>query len=343
MIKKERKYMDKQLVNEILREYEKKRFKSEQLVENRMQELILKHKELAEIENEIQRIATENIKDIFSNPENKKEKIKETEKKLQELQKRKDSFIKKLKLPKGYLEVQYDCNKCEDTGFVKLNNELDRCPCLKQKVININYNKSNLVMLEEENFSKFNLKYYKTTSDKEKYGTDKSPRQNMEEILEISKEFVENFNSIHSNLLFSGDTGLGKTYLINAISKEILEKGFTVFYQKAPNMLDKLMQIKYENTAEYNALIDSILNVDLLVIDDLTEKTTDSKNIELFTIIDYRLNNSKSTIISTNLTLEEMQNIYEDRVISRIIGNYVIKRFFGDDIRRLKKVAKKNK
>ncbi len=336
--------MDKNLVNELLREYEKKRFQSEQLVETRMKELILKHKKLAEIEDEIQKVATENIKQIFSDPKNKNKTIKETEKKLLELQKQKDAFIKKLKLPKGYLEVEYDCNKCKDTGFVKTGSQLDRCPCLKQKIININYNKSNLLMLGEENFNKFNLKYYKTTSDKEKYGVDKSPRQNMEEILEISKEFVENFANKASNLLFSGDTGLGKTYLMNAIAKDILDKGYTVFYQKAPNMLDKLMQTKYEDSKEYNALVESILNVDLLVIDDLTEKTTDSKNIELFTIIDYRLNNSKSTIISTNLTLEEMQDIYEDRVISRIIGNYIIKRFYGDDIRRLKKVAnKKNK
>ncbi len=336
--------MDKNLVNELLREYEKKRFQSEQLVETRMKELILKHKKLAEIEDEIQQVATENIKRIFSDPKNKNKTIKETEKKLLELQKQKDAFIKKLKLPKGYLEVEYDCNKCKDTGFVKTGSQLDRCPCLKQKIININYNKSNLLMLGEENFNKFNLKYYKTTPDKEKYGVDKSPRQNMEEILEISKEFVENFADKTSNLLFSGDTGLGKTYLMNAIAKDVLDKGYTVFYQKAPNMLDKLMQTKYEDSKEYNALVESILNVDLLVIDDLTEKTTDSKNIELFTIIDYRLNNSKSTIISTNLTLEEMQDIYEDRVISRIIGNYIIKRFYGDDIRRLKKVAnKKNK
>lgn len=130
---------------------------------------------------------------------------------------------------------------------------------------------------------------------------------------------------------------------MNSISKEILEKGNTVFYQKAPNMLDKLMQIKYENSREYNILIDSILNVDLLVIDDLTEKTTDSKNIELFTIIDHRINNSKSTIISTNLTLDEMQDIYEDRVVSRIIGNYIIKRFYGEDIRKLKKKLSRSK
>lgn len=335
--------MDKMLVNELLREYEKKRFQSEQLVENRMKELILKHKELARIEEEIQSVATESIKNIFSNPEDKDSKLKELEKKLILLQKQKDAYIKKLKLPKQYLEVQYSCTKCEDTGFLKVDNKLDRCPCLKQKIININYNKSNLVLLEEENFNKFSLKYYSNKADKEKYGTDKSPRKNMEEVEEIAKKFVENFENVKSNLLFSGDTGLGKTFLINSIAKEILEKSYTVFYQKAPNMLDKLMQTKYENSKEYNALIDSILNVDLLIIDDLTEKTTDSKNIELFTIIDHRLNNSKPTIISTNLTLEDMQNIYEDRVISRIIGNYIIKRFYGEDIRKLKKIASRIK
>ena len=335
--------MDKILVNELLREYEKKRFQSEQIVENRMKELILKHKELAKIEEDIQNIATENIKSIFLDPKNKEIKLKELEKKLLQLQKQKESFIKKLKLPKDYLEVKYECERCKDTGFIKERLKLDRCPCLKQKIININYNKSNLIKLEEEDFAKFNLKYYSNKSDKEKYSIDKSPRENMEEIEKLSKDFVNNFGDIYTNLLFSGDTGLGKTYLINAISKEILNKGYTVFYQKAPIMLDKLMQIKYEDTKEYNALIESILNVDLLVIDDLAEKTTDSKNIELLTIIDHRLNNSKPTIISTNLTLEELQDIYEDRIISRIIGNYIIKRFYGEDIRKLKKLAKRQK
>lgn len=333
--------MDKILVNEILREYEKKRFAQEQLIESRMKELYLKHEELAKIEDEIQAVATENIKNIFSNPEDKDKNLKELEKKLNKLQKEKEAFIKKLKLPKGYLEVKYECDICKDTGFKQGEDKLEKCPCLKQKVININYNKSNLAILEEENFEKFNLKYYSNKVDEEKYGSKKSPRENMKEIETLSKEFVKNFGKSNTNLLFSGDTGLGKTYLINAISKEVLDQGYTVFYQKAPNMLDKLMQTKYEDSREYNSLINSILNVDLLVIDDLTEKTTDSKNIELFTIIDNRLNNSKATVISTNLTLEEMQDIYEDRVISRIIGNYIIKRFYGEDIRLIKKLAKK--
>lgn len=333
--------MDKNLVNEILREYEKKRFQSEQLVENRMKELLLKHRELSDIEDEIQEVARKNIEEIFKNPENKEEIIKKTEKNLNDLKKKKENFIKKLKLPKGYLETQYECDMCKDTGFLRAEDKLERCPCLKQKIININYNKSNLIMLEEENFKKFNFKYYSDKSNIDKYGSEKSPRENIKEIFEIAENFVENFNEESTNLLFSGDTGLGKTYLMNAISKEILEKGNTVFYQKAPNMLDKLMQTKYENSKEYRALIDSILSVDLLVIDDLTEKTTDNKNIELFTIIDHRINTSKATIISTNLTLDEMQDIYEDRVVSRIIGNYILKRFYGEDIRKLKKSLSK--
>lgn len=205
---KERNNMDKILVNELLSEYEKKRFKKEQLVEERRKELIFKYKELAKIENEIQAVATDKIKSIFSNPEKKEKNLKNLEKELFILQKKKDQFIKKLKLPEGYLEIQYDCNKCKDTGFVKKNNKLERCSCLKQKVININYNKSNLSLLEEENFNNFNLKYYSNESDKEKYGIDTSPRENMKEIEKLAKDFVKNFEINKINLLFSGDTGL---------------------------------------------------------------------------------------------------------------------------------------
>lgn len=121
----------------------------------------------------------------------------------------------------------------------------------------------------------------------------------------------------------------------------MLDQGYTVFYQKAPSLLDKLMQIKYEDRDEYDALMQYILNSDLLVIDDLTEKTTDSKNIELFTIIDTRLNLKKPTIISTNLALPDLPLVFEARIVSRISGNYTIKRFFGEDIRLQKKIEKR--
>lgn len=225
--------MDKFLVNEIIKEYEKKRFQKEQLVDNRKKELILKYKELARIEDKIHKVATENIKSIFSNPENKDKKLKNLEKELSKLKKQKEQFIKKIKLPKGYLEIQYDCNKCNDTGFIKKENKLERCSCLKQKIININYNKSNLSLLELENFEKFDLKYYSDKSDKDKYSTDKSPRENMKEIEKLAKDFVKNFDIEKENLLFSGDTGLRKNFFNKCNCKRNIRKRIYSFLSES--------------------------------------------------------------------------------------------------------------
>ena len=138
--------------------------------------------------------------------------------------------------------------------------------------------------------------------------------------------------------MFLGPTGLGKTFLSNCIAKEILDSGKTVLYQTAPVMLDELIQSKFDND---NSFSNQVLNVDLLIIDDLgTETMNNLKFTELFTIINSRLLNQSNkitkTIISTNLDLKDLFEVYNERIGSRIAGNYNICRFFGEDI-RLKK------
>ena len=135
----------------------------------------------------------------------------------------------------------------------------------------------------------------------------------------------------------------GKTFLINCIANELLKQGKTVLYQTAPVMFDKLMDEKFDKDSGLN-LMENILNVDLLIIDDLgAEKLTESKLTDLFTIINTRLLNQNQkitkTIISTNLTIEELFKIYTNRIGSRLAGNYRFLRFFGDDL-RLKRIKK---
>lgn len=334
--------MDKILIQDILRQYEKKLFKKEQEIEEKRLQLLDQYKDLKSNLDTVQKVGTEAVQKILQHPE-KKEKIqKSLKEKLEILEKEKKEILKKHHIPEDYLAIKYDCELCKDTGKIFKNGIFSHCPCLKQQIINMNYNSSNLDLLEEENFNTFNLEYYSKESNEKKYRTGVSPYENMEEILNLSKDFVKNFDKSKQSLLFTGNTGLGKTFLSNAISKALLDKGYTVFYQKAPEMLDRLMLVKYDNPNEYIALKNSILNSDLLVIDDLTEKTTDSKNIELFTIIDTRLNKKKPTIISTNLMVEDLPLVFEARIVSRIVGNYTIKRFYGNDIRLMKKKMRKN-
>ncbi len=136
--------------------------------------------------------------------------------------------------------------------------------------------------------------------------------------------------------MFLGPTGLGKTFLSNCIAKELLDQGKTVLYQTSPVMLDEIIKSKFEKNS--SDILEHILNVDLLIIDDLgTETMNTMKFTELFTIINTRLLNQSSkitkTIISTNMDLKDIFTIYNERIGSRLVGNYNICRFFGDDIR----------
>ena len=213
------------------------------------------------------------------------------------------------------------------------------CSCIKQKIFDIEYNKSNLGNLEKDNFDNFNINLYSNDVDIDKYSSKISPRQNILNIKKIIDNFIENFdNPEEKNLLFTGDTGLGKTFLSNCIANEILKLGKTVLYQTAPNMLDTIIDYRFGKDNVPNNIYENILNVDLLIIDDLgTESMNSMKYTELFNIINSRLLNQNNhitkTIISTNLNIQNLFDTYNERIASRFVGYYNICRFFGNDIR----------
>ena len=218
------------------------------------------------------------------------------------------------------------------------------CNCLKQRLINISYNKSNLSNLQKENFGNFNFNKFSDEVNIERYNMNISPRENIKNIKIASENFIKNFDNPETkNLFFTGNTGLGKTYMTNCIANEILKQGKTVLYQTSPVLLENIIDNKFNkyktnNTNDFN---NQVLNVDLLIIDDLgTECINSMKLSELFTILNSRslnLNNKVTkTIISTNLSIEKIFNVYEERIGSRIAGFYDIYYFFGDDLRLMK-------
>ena len=211
------------------------------------------------------------------------------------------------------------------------------CNCLKQKLYNEQYNKANISNLDTQNFDNFSDLLYSDKPDEDRYNTKLSPRENINQIKDICFKFIDNFDDKNQkNLLFTGNTGLGKTFLSSAIANELLKKGKNVLYQTASVMLDSIIDYRFGKTNDSN-ILKSILNVDLLIIDDLgTENPNNLKSSELFNIINTRLLNQNKitkTIISTNLNLRNLYSNYDERIVSRFIGNYDICYFFGEDIR----------
>ena len=125
----------------------------------------------------------------------------------------------------------------------------------------------------------------------------------------------------------------------NCIADNLLKKGKTVIYQTAPVLLENIIDYKMNKQKFINSnFYDSILEADLLIIDDLgTENLNSMKLSELFIILNTRLLNSNNkitkTIISTNLSINDIFKFYEERIGSRIVGNYDIYYFFGEDLR----------
>jgi DNA replication protein DnaC len=320
----------------LLKEYEQKRNLAEVKASQKKQELYTKIPELAKLEEDSNIYALDSIIKSLNSGNTDKSLAKN----LKSNTTKKNQILKENGYDIHYLEPEYECKKCNDTGYI--GSEL--CPCIKQKLYNIAYNNSNIYDLEYQNFDKFVLDYYSDESDKEQYGTKVSPRKNIEKILKTCHNFVDNFDDVKTNnLLFCGATGLGKTFLSSCIANEMIKKGKVVLYQTAPLMLDQIIDYKFGKSN--NNVFDAILNADLLIIDDLGTETVNSlKSTEIFNIINSRILNQNNkvtkTIISTNLSLDSLNSVYEERITSRLIGNYDCCLFYGDDIRIQKKLKK---
>lgn len=326
--------MNNSILKNLLIEYEKKRLKSLQDLDLRKKLLYEKIPRLREIENELNNSSIAFAKSMLNSHNSLS--ISDLTQKIEKLKSEKNTILQSDGKSLNYLDIWYDCSICRDTGYITDEYKTTMCSCLKQKLFNEVYNKSNILNIEKENFSTFNINLFSDEIDEAKYGEILSPRENMKEIKHATFKFIQNFdNPDEKNLLFSGCTGLGKTFLSNCIVNELLKKGKSVLYQTAPVMLDSLITAMFKND---NSLSDNLLNVDLLVIDDLGTETMNSmKFTELYKIINTRLLNhngkTTKTIISTNLDLQNLFNTYDERLVSRFIGHYNIYHFFGDDIR----------
>lgn len=333
--------MSNSILKELLKEYERKRIDADNQLLKRKNLLYSSNPELQHIDNELNSIAIKISKTIISS--NDCTKLSLLENKLNSLKSQKKQLLQSLGKSEDYLKPKYECNVCLDTGYVLEGYKTTMCTCLKQKLLNIAYNKSNIGNLEVENFNTFNITLYSDIVDEKRYNSSISPRENIIIIKNICNSFINNFDNIEEkNLFFTGNTGLGKTFLSNCIAKELIEKGKTVLYQTAPSMLDSIMDYRFNKNHINSDFYTNILDVDLLIIDDLGTETINSmKFTELFNILNTRLlNQSKKitkTIISTNLTLQNIFSTYDERIVSRIVGYYNICKFFGEDIRFKKK------
>lgn len=221
--------------------------------------------------------------------------------------------------------VQYSCKKCEDTGYF----EGRRCSCVEEIAKGLTQRELCSEMpLDDCRFDNFSLTYYSEKGSP-------SPRKRMTGVLKACREFSLKGGE-NQNLLLLGGTGLGKTHLSLAIANEFLENGHSVIYGSAQNIINKLANEQFSYKGD-TSVSDSMLGCDLLIIDDLgAEMSTSFSQSCVYNIINTRLLKNLPTVISTNLSLEEIEKVYTPRVLSRIIGGYTLLQCLGEDIRQQK-------
>lgn len=252
----------------------------------------------------------------------------------EELSRKKEALLLANGYPADYLSPSYTCKDCQDTGMIGE----ERCHCFKQAVVDLLYSQSNIAsIIQEENFDTFSFDYYNDTVTDPK--TKLTPRQNIQRIYDACQAFVRNFDKEFNNLLFYGNSGLGKTFLSHCIARELLGTAHTVLYLTAYELFDILGKAMYDEDEGFPASAEHILDCDLLIIDDLgTELATAFTMSRLNLCINERYINRRSTIISTNFGVQELADHYGERNFSRIFSSYTPLRFFGEDIRLKKKV-----
>lgn len=324
--------------NKILREYDKRRLECRHELEERRLKVYEEIPELTKIDNLIVEDSIKSGKAAVLGDTTLLETLAERNLSLSA---RKEDVLRSHGYPADYLSPFYICNDCKDTGYISAT---EKCHCFKQAIVDLIYEQSNVKLaIESENFSAFSYEYYsdEPVSD----DTQESPRRCMQRNMSKIKNFIVNFDKDYNNLLLYGNTGVGKTFLSNCIAAELLKKGHTVIYLTAFQLFDILENCRFhkdeDNIEESNNRFNYILDCDLLIIDDLgTEVNNTFVSSQFYLCINERFLRRHATIISTNLSLQQILANYSERTYSRILSNYQLLKIIGEDIRIKKLLAR---
>ena len=255
-----------------------------------------------------------------------KKKLAEVEKENKELQARRAAILLELGYPADYTNPPYECDKCKDTGFV----EAKMCECMRRELILAAFENSGIgALLRTQSFDTFQLDYYTVGEE----------RDLMARNLALLRAYAEGFSAGSDSLILCGATGLGKTHLSTALARRLIERGFDVYYTTALQMFGDFEHARFgtEMGMESVVSLDRYTNCELLILDDLgTEVSNQFTNSCLYMVLNERINKGLPTVISTNLSGKEIKQRYNDRIASRILGDFKPLLFVGTDIRRQK-------
>ncbi len=319
--------MRKKIIQELLLEYEQQRQKDAQEEQRRRNEAVGKCPELGKCLEERQRMIFDGVRSVLDGTQ-----TVNLPERMDVMNRRIASLLKENGYPADYLEPVYRCSQCRDTGYVG-EAIRDMCPCMRTAFYTKLYSAVGLSEQKEQSFAEFDLSVF---SDQPLPGKKYSQRQLMDMLRHQCEQYAENYpNAATHDLLLMGQSGLGKTYLMHAMAKRLLERGYNVMLLSAYRFLDTARKAYFSGKQED---MDALMDTDVLMIDDMGSEPL-MENITIvqwFNLINERQLRSKGTIISTNLNEEELRRRYTERVTSRLLDGRQCRllQFLGDDVRR---------
>ena len=309
----------------IMREYNRRQTENRRILEQRQKDTYLKYPRLKEIDEDVATLSAQKARALLTGSDTGIDDLRAA---IGALARERRDILTTAGYPADYLELPYTCPICQDTGYVGSK----KCTCFKKAEIELLYTQSNLTeILKKENFDHFSFDYYSDTIKNEATGL--TARDTARRAYDTARNFVRDFDNSFENLFIYGDTGVGKTFLSHCIAHDLLETAHCVLYFSAFDLFDLLAGNTFSKK-DNDTQEELIYDCDLLIIDDLgTELTNSFVSSQLFLCINERIMRRKSTIISTNLKLENFSGTYSERTFSRIASNYQMIKLIGKDIR----------
>ena len=315
----------------IMRGYDRRQYENYRRQCARTDEIYEKFPRIREIQEAMSACSIRQAERLFDEEPDALEILRQE---LSSLRAEKEQILKKAGYPVDYMEMQYTCPDCKDTGYVGQK----KCHCFRQAEMKYLYAQSNIEeIVTLENFSTFSFEYFDDSSVLPVLGRTVT---SMPPIIRTCQEYALNFRKDGKSMLFYGSVGTGKTFLSNCIAKELLDKGFSVIYFTSFQLFELLSGAISGGSENFRQAYEPLLESDLLILDDMGTELSNTFTVsKLFQILNERMLAGKSTIISTNLSLQDFRDIYSERVFSRITSSYTLLKFTGSDIRIRRKIA----
>lgn len=324
---------DPSVLRQATRRLEEQRRERVQRAEQRRAQIYARQPRLAQIDRELRVTMTGVVTAALRQGEDPAPALAKLRAQNLDLQDERNLLLGAMGLAPSDLDDVPSCPLCGDSGWKGTS----MCQCLRELCTQEQIRSlSNLLNLGEQTFDSFRMDFY-GTQPWPGYGI--SPRENMELVFTTCHHYAMNFGRFQlRNLFLSGTPGLGKTFLSACIARVVSERGHSVVYDTAGNLFQCFEDRKFNRDPDARDETYRYLNCDLLIIDDLgSELTSPLSQSSLYTVINTRLTGNRHTIISSNLSMDEVSRRYSPQISSRLSGEYRVLNFFGDDIRRLKR------